>query len=122
MKPSRSSKKATGLPKLIRDRIPELIRQRGAVPTVRTARRSELRGLVLRKLQEEVVELCRDPSMEELADVYEVLRALVLACRFEATEIARVQMKKRRANGAFRRFLVLESIQEPRRRDKAAQP
>ncbi|MET9079992.1 nucleoside triphosphate pyrophosphohydrolase [Streptomyces sp. NPDC004232] len=65
--------------KLVRDRIPQIIREDGAEPVTYTAGREEYRSRLRDKLGEEVAEFLEsdeDSAPEELADVLEVVRAL----------------------------------------------
>jgi predicted house-cleaning noncanonical NTP pyrophosphatase (MazG superfamily) len=61
------------LPKLVRDRIPDLISERGATPHVRFLGRQEFYAGLLDKLREEMSEFELNPGLEELADLSEVL-------------------------------------------------
>ncbi|GAA5531916.1 nucleoside triphosphate pyrophosphohydrolase [Deinococcus aluminii] len=60
------------MPKLVRDRIPELF----PAYTYRVLDKAEYRPALLAKLEEEVQEYLTDRTPEELADVLEVLHAL----------------------------------------------
>jgi len=62
--------------KLVRDKVPQLIRSGGAEPVVRVAGDREYRGLLRAKLVEEVEEFLASEEPEELADVLEVVLAL----------------------------------------------
>ena len=63
--------------KLVRDKIPQIIRDGGDEPLVRVADVAEYRGLLRDKLAEEVEEFLEsDDDPDELADVLEVLVAL----------------------------------------------
>ncbi len=62
--------------KLVRDRIPQIIRDGGGQPLVRVADGEEYRALLRAKLVEEVQEFLASDDPEELADVLEVLHAL----------------------------------------------
>ena len=64
--------------KLVRDRIPEIIKGAGKTPTSRAAAADEIRRLLEGKLQEELDELCESGANrpEELADILEVVLAL----------------------------------------------
>jgi predicted house-cleaning noncanonical NTP pyrophosphatase (MazG superfamily) len=68
--------------KLVRDLIPDLIRQSGRDPRVRYLSGGELIEALAAKLQEEAAEAAgaiddRDHLLEELADTYEVISALM---------------------------------------------
>ena len=67
--------------KLVRDKIPEIIEKSGAKAVWHNCSEVEYYSLLLAKLQEEVDELKaagnNDEVIEELADIYEVLKALI---------------------------------------------
>ena len=62
--------------KLVRDRIPELIRASGRTPVIRTLSDDGYRAALNAKLDEEVAELraahTRDAALAEAADIVEV--------------------------------------------------
>lgn len=65
--------------KLVRDKIPDIIRKDGQDPIVRVASLSEMPDLLRRKLTEELAELAAAAPadvIDEAADVMEVLAAL----------------------------------------------
>ena len=101
------------LQKLVRDKIPDLIRARGAEPLTRVLSVEEFRDALLDKFSEELDEFARDPSAEELADVCEVLRGLsdCFGIPFEHVEQARKQ--KYESRGGFQQRIFLEGIREP---------
>jgi predicted house-cleaning noncanonical NTP pyrophosphatase (MazG superfamily) len=100
------------VPKLVRDRIPEIIRARGALPTISVLDRESLYPRLLDKLREEIAEFERSPCVEELADIYEVLRALGSAVNISLDEVEREREKKYRERGGFEKGLLLEAIDE----------
>ena len=65
-----------GAEKLVRDKIPQIIRETGAEPLVRVADEAEYVQLLRRKLLEEVGEFLDSGATEELADILEVVLAL----------------------------------------------
>lgn len=98
--------------KLVRDRIPEIIAAEGRDAGVRRLSDEEYDAALLDKLVEEVEELrSADPEdrLEEAADVYEVLLAIVdrLDCDVEALGAAAA--RKRETRGAFTQRLWLEN-------------
>ena len=87
--------------KLVRDKIPQIIRSSGLVPHVRVAEDEEYRRLLREKLREEVDEFLESEDPHELADVLEVLHALAgqLGLGFDGVEMIRVTKATER--GAF---------------------
>ena len=66
--------------KLVRDRIPEILTEKGLDFVVRpVASEEEYVAKLKEKLQEEVDEFLDNPCAEEMADIQEVLDALSLS-------------------------------------------
>jgi diadenosine tetraphosphate (Ap4A) HIT family hydrolase/predicted house-cleaning noncanonical NTP pyrophosphatase (MazG superfamily) len=96
--------------KLVRDRIPELIRRRGSEPRIRQLSGDEFVTALGRKLIEEAEEVAAAPSVEELADVVEVVRALATALGLSLEDVEAIRQAKADARGAFKDRIVLESV------------
>ncbi len=95
--------------KLIRDKVPQLIRARGGEPIVRTANAAEYRELLRAKLTEEVGEvLAADDAdaPEELADVLEVVLALAADLGLNASQLEELRMAKAAKRGDFANRIV----------------
>ena len=88
--------------KLVRDKIPQIIIADGRTPIVRTLSDEEYLSELDRKLNEEVAEYQADKSLEEMADVLEVLFAICEARGHSADELMEVRDKKREKRGGFR--------------------
>jgi predicted house-cleaning noncanonical NTP pyrophosphatase (MazG superfamily) len=87
--------------KLVRDRIPEIIRSKGEVPVMHIAPDEEYRARLAEKLREEVAELL-DPDAnlcDELADVLEVLEALRVLHGLSEEEVQARKTQKRNDRG-----------------------
>lgn len=98
--------------KLVRDRIPEIIEADGRVPLRRTLTEEEYGDALLAKLEEEATELAgAAPAdrLEEAADVYEVLLALVVHAGHSLDDLMRAADRKRAERGGFSRRVWLES-------------
>ncbi|GAA4615076.1 hypothetical protein GCM10023195_66190 [Actinoallomurus liliacearum] len=95
------------LEKLVRDRVPDLIRADGRDPDVRTAGDGEYLMLLRGKLYEEIGEFAASGDVAELADVLEVVYALAAARGVDAEELDRMRSAKAARNGAFTRRRVL---------------
>lgn len=90
--------------KLVRDRIPEIIRSTGRIPTVRPLQGEELIEALLWKLVEESSELrAASPTerIEELADIFEVVQALARNLGVDMAGLARAADAKRAERGGF---------------------
>jgi predicted house-cleaning noncanonical NTP pyrophosphatase (MazG superfamily) len=100
--------------KLVRDRIPDLIRASGRTPRVRTLSADEYRAALDAKLDEEVAELraadTPDAVMAEAADIVEVLASLVALHGASVEDILAAAAHKRSERGGFdgRVWLELE--------------
>ena len=95
--------------KLVRDRIPEIIRANGEVPMVRILGDEEYERELNKKLQEEVNEYLADRNIEELADIEEVLRALVALKGVAYGDFDKMREEKCKKRGAFKERVFLES-------------
>lgn len=96
--------------KLVRDKIPEIIKAGGKTPVTHVIEDNEqyLQALLNKDL-EESTELRDNPCLEELADKLEVLNAIgkVLGYSFQDIEIERA--KKANERGGFDARIYLES-------------
>lgn len=93
--------------KLVRDRIPEIIRANGEVPVTRILDDKEYLQELMRKLDEEVAEFKTDLSLEELADIQEVVLALADTIT-SRTELEKVRVEKVKTRGVFQQKIFLE--------------
>jgi predicted house-cleaning noncanonical NTP pyrophosphatase (MazG superfamily) len=99
--------------KLVRDRIPEIIRANAEVPVVRTLTAREYHEALRDKLHEECEE-ARSATLtelpDELADVLEVLQAMATSADVAWDEVLAVQQAKREERGGFNERLWLEGL------------
>ncbi|EYT53302.1 nucleoside triphosphate pyrophosphohydrolase [Kocuria sp. UCD-OTCP] len=98
--------------KLVRDLIPEIIRQNGGEPVTWQLPEEEILGALTSKLLEEAEEFrAAEPheQLEEAADVYEVLRAMATTMGVSMEEIASRAQQKRADRGGFDQRIWLES-------------
>lgn len=93
--------------KLVRDRIPEIIRAAGKEPVTRVAASGERMGLLRAKLDEEVREFLEsDDDPEELADILEVLLALAAQLGMDHDQLEKLRAAKERERGGFAAGIV----------------
>ena len=94
--------------KLVRDKIPELIQKQGQNPVIRILDDEEYARCLEQKLDEETAEFHRDRTVEELADILEVVFALADHLGASREELMDVYQKKHEERGGFadRVFLI----------------
>lgn len=95
--------------KLVRDRIPELIRENGQNPLTRILNDWEYSAALEQKLDEEVGEFHRDRNLEELADILEVVYALTEDLGYTGDDLLDCCRHKREQRGGFRDRIFLIS-------------
>lgn len=95
--------------KMIRDNISSLLTKKGVQHTVMQITKGDVsyEQMLLRKLDEEIAEFRREDSVDELADVLEVLNALMELPKFKDVESLR--KKKLVSHGGFTKGLILIS-------------
>lgn len=98
----------TSYKKLVRDKIPEIIIKDGKQPITRVLDDQEYLIELVKKLGEEYQEFIVDLSIEELADVQEVVRALADAIASQ-DELEAVRLDKYHKRGGFKDRIYLES-------------
>lgn len=98
--------------KLVRDLIPEIIRQAGQVPVTRVAGDEEYLKMLNRKLWEEVREFAETGKTEELADILEVVKALAESRGLGMEDVLALAEKKAKERGAFKNRIILERVLE----------
>ncbi len=94
--------------KLVRDKIPEIIRSRGVEPRTHVAGDAEYWLKLKAKLGEEVAEFVESESLEELADIGEVIDAILEYKKFTAAEVAASKAQKLAERGGFKKRVILE--------------
>lgn len=91
--------------KLVRDRIPEILDEKGVPYEKRVASPEEFKAELIKKLGEEIQEFSEAGDPEELADVLEVIEALKQLPEYR--EVEEVQKAKREERGSFdQKFIV----------------
>ena len=96
--------------KLVRDKIPEIIKSTGKNFDIHSAKKEDLLPLLEAKLNEEVSEYLEDKNLEELADVMEVLFGLANALGYSEEDLINKRNEKKEARGGFEKGIVLEKV------------
>ena len=97
--------------KLVRDDIPEIIRDDDERPVTHVAEGDEYRQRLREKLCEEAAEFRDSGDPEELADVLEVLAAIREAEDLEDGELDALREEKADERGGFADGIVLERVE-----------
>ena len=97
--------------KLVRDKIPEIIREAGKIPITRLMDNEDYLKELDTKLNEEVQEYQEDKSIEEMADVLEVLFAICEARGYSIDQLMQVRNDKKENRGAFKEKIYWEGNQ-----------
>lgn len=97
--------------KLVRDKIPEIIQASGKKPVTRFLKETKYLEELIKKLKEETSEFKAEPSLEELADIQEVVLALTEALGSSKEELEKVRAEKASSRGAFKDKIFLEYVE-----------
>ena len=98
--------------KLVRDRIPEIIEADGKICVCETLADEDYMHLLDQKLNEELAEYQESKSLEELADLLEVMQAVVRARGWTLEDLERVRADKAAKRGGFEKRIFLKEVQE----------
>ena len=94
--------------KLVRSKILQILTDKGMPHTAHLAPPEEYKEKLYEKLLEEAGELAQDRNKEELADVLEVIEAIIILNRWSRKEIEMIRLKKRDEKGSFLAPIILE--------------
>ena len=91
--------------KLVRDKIPEYIKNKGEVPVIHIADNEEYWEKLKEKLLEEIKEFSENEVIEEMADIQEVIDAMCDYKNFNKESIEVVRKKKSKERGHLKKRL-----------------
>jgi len=102
-----------GYHKLVRDKIPQII-ERNEGRSCKTRRLNDDEYLIElnKKIQEELKEYLESGEIEELADLEEVLRAILDSKGVSYEEFEKIRHEKVNKRGAFKDRIYLEGLEE----------
>lgn len=98
--------------KLIRDKIPEIIARTGKTCKTEILSDDNYLALLDEKLGEELAEYQESKSLEELADLLEVMEAVVTARGYSWEQLLSIKTEKKAARGGFEEKLLLLEVSE----------
>jgi predicted house-cleaning noncanonical NTP pyrophosphatase (MazG superfamily) len=98
--------------KLVRDKVPDIIKRQHEKPIYRRMGHEEFRRELFRKLKEECNEVenatTREELIEELGDVLEVLKAIASLEDAHFSEVIESAQEKKLIKGGFEKRIYLE--------------
>ena len=98
--------------KLVRDKIPDIIEKSGKKAITTVLNDEEYLTELDRKLNEERTEYQQDKSIEELADMLEVIYAITVARGYSVEELERIRAEKAEKRGEFNDRIFLKEVIE----------
>jgi len=98
--------------KLVRDNIINKIKDEGRIPNYRIMKNDEFIKELNKKLLEETCEFIENNTIEELADVFEVILKIMEVMNISFDEFERFRMKKKNENGGFEQKIYLIDVNE----------
>jgi len=98
--------------KLVRDNIPNIIRDAGKNCLYHIADEEEYFVKLKEKLHEEATEFTEDPCLDEAADLVTVFAALMEAYDLDLGEIFLCALEKEKGRGSFESRVILESVED----------
>ena len=98
--------------KLVRDRIPEIIESDGKICATETLSDDRYLQMLDAKLNEELAEYQESKSLEELADLLEVMQAVVRARGWTREQLEQVRTEKAARRGGFEKKIFLKEVIE----------
>lgn len=97
--------------KLVRDKVPNAIAECGDIPIARTLTPEEYKAALQEKLCEEAEEFWESYSLEEVADILEVVRAMTHCfTKYQFSDALEAMQKKAEGRGCFARRTFLEDV------------
>lgn len=96
--------------KLVRDRIPEIIEASRKKCVCSTLSDEQYLAMLDAKLNEELAEYQESKSMEELADLLEVIRVVAAARGSSIDEVEAIRKDKAAKRGGFEKKILLTEV------------
>ena len=98
--------------KLVRDRIPEIVEKSGKRAMIEELEPQAYKKYLDQKLEEELQEYLEADSVDELADLVEVVYAILKYKGVEVKDFENIRKKKAEERGAFDKRLLLKEVVE----------
>ena len=99
--------------KAIRDKIPEIIKESGSSCNVKTLSDDDFLLELEKKLTEELDEYLENKSVEELADMTEIINRILSLKGISSNDFEKIKHQKFTKNGGFEKNLFLIDTTKP---------
>lgn len=96
--------------KLVRDLVPDVIISNGGIPVTEELTEEQYRQALDVKLLEKVTEFLEDDNVYEIADILEVIYAIIEVKGLTMAEVETVRAEKAKERGAFRKRIFLKEV------------
>ena len=96
--------------KLVRDLIPQIIERDGKKAKFTKIIGLKLNEALIEKLSEEGQEFLEEMDIEELADLLEIVHALINLNDFQLEDVEQIRKSKQEQKGAFKEGFFLEYV------------
>lgn len=96
--------------KLVRDLIPDIIKEDGKQCELEIANQQSIRMLLEEKMLEEFNEFLEDKNLEELADMLEVIFGLAHNLGYSEEELIAKRISKLEERGGFKQGIILKKV------------
>ncbi len=96
--------------KLVRDNIPEIIKSNNEICEISILNDEDYKFELNKKLQEEMKEYLESQDIEELADLQEVIFAILEVNGCSQEQFDKLRLAKVDKNGAFKKRVFLKSV------------
>ena len=98
--------------KLVRDRIPEIIKEKGKIPITHIAGEEEYWKKLKEKLLEEINEFLEENNKEELADILEVIEEICEFKKINKEDLKNLKKEKFEKRGGFKNKIILDEVKD----------
>ena len=99
------------LNKLVRDNVVALIEIKGQKAIYEVLNKNDYIRELNKKLVEKTNEFVKKNGSEELADIFEVMHAIVLAKNIDTGEVEEIRIKKAAEKGIYKKRIFLKEIE-----------
>ena len=97
--------------KLVRDKIPQIIEKSGKNPVIKTLSQKDFIKALDLKLKEEIAEYIKSKSVEELADIEEVILAILKVNNISRSQFNVIRLQKVKERGSFSKRIKLVRVE-----------